>query len=55
MIIREHLVLDVYKRQAYACGGISYSPRKSGYMQWKNVQAPWYWDSKQFALSLIHT
>ena len=34
---------------AYACGGISYSPRKSGYMQWKNVQAPWYWDSKQFA------
>lgn len=34
---------------AYACGGISYSPRKSGYMQWKNVQAPWYWDNKQFA------
>ena len=34
---------------AYACGGVSCSPRKSGYMQWKNVQAPWYWDSKQFA------
>lgn len=34
---------------AYACGGISYSARKSGYMQWKNVQAPWYWDVKQFA------
>ncbi|WP_290550474.1 two-component regulator propeller domain-containing protein, partial [Akkermansia sp.] len=34
---------------AYACGGVSCSPRKSGYTQWKNVQAPWYWDSKQFA------
>ncbi|WP_354833291.1 two-component regulator propeller domain-containing protein [Akkermansia muciniphila] len=34
---------------AYAVGGISYSPRKSGYMQWKNVQAPWYWDGRQFA------
>lgn len=34
---------------AYACGGVSCSPRKSGYMQWKNVQAPWYWDNKQFA------
>lgn len=34
---------------AYAVGGISYSPRKSGYMQWKNVQAPWYWDTRQFA------
>lgn len=34
---------------AYACGGLSYSPRKAGYMQWKNVQAPWYWDTRQFA------
>lgn len=34
---------------AYACGGVSCSSRQSKYMQWKNVQAPWYWDNRQFA------
>lgn len=34
---------------AYACGGVSCSSRQSKYMQWKNVQAPWYWDNRQFS------
>lgn len=33
---------------AYGCGGVSCSLRQSGYTQWKTVQAPWYWDSRQF-------
>lgn len=33
---------------AYAFGGVACSSRKSGYMQWKTVQAPWFWDGRQF-------
>lgn len=33
---------------AYACGGISSGSTKTNDGAWKTVQAPWYWDSKQF-------
>lgn len=33
---------------AYDFGGVSCSSRKSGYMQTKTVQAPWFWDQNQF-------
>lgn len=34
---------------AYPYGGVSCSGYKSGYMQWKTVQAPWFRDRNQFA------
>lgn len=33
---------------AYACGGVSSGSTKTNDGTWKTVQAPWYWDSKQF-------
>lgn len=33
---------------AYTCGGVASSSSKSGYSKWENVQAPWYWDAKQY-------
>lgn len=33
---------------AYACGGVSSGSPHHGKGTWKTVQAPWYWDSKQF-------
>lgn len=34
---------------AYACGGVSQGSSKSGYTKWRTTQAPWYWDTKQYA------
>lgn len=34
---------------AHPYGGVSCAGRKSGYLQWKAVQAPWFWDRNQFA------
>lgn len=33
---------------AYGFGGVACASRKSGYSQWKAVQAPWFWDKNQF-------
>lgn len=33
---------------AYGFGGVACASRKSGYSQWKTVQAPWFWDKNQF-------
>ncbi len=33
---------------AYQCGGVGRGNAASGYRQWSNEQAPWYWDKNQF-------
>lgn len=33
---------------AYACGGIASGSSKTNYEKWDTIQAPWYWDAKQY-------